>query len=108
MVPRYWEPIETAPRKGNFDVWAKHWLPNDDQFIWRRFPDCYMHLVLDSLDRCELKGVPREWCATHWMELPSPPCAVEDRPPYRIWVRENRHWAKASGEYTIRSDIRMD
>jgi hypothetical protein len=69
-----WQAIESAPKEGRFDVWAKAWLPAFDRFEYRRFTDCYWRKA-DSMGSWEagIVGLDKDWRATHWMPLPPAP-----------------------------------
>lgn len=107
---RAWQPIACAPKDGSyFDVWAKSWIASQDRFEFRRFTDCYFARPLDSAfdsQRTELNGVEKDWCAVHWIAPPEAPTEKADKPLHRIWLKRDRNWAKAAGEYTITTDIR--
>ena len=73
-----WQPIETAPKDGTkIDLWAKAWLPAFDRFEFMRFADCWWWNG-DSMSNSDAKWMElhRDWHATHWMPLPSPPRAA--------------------------------
>ena len=97
-----WQPIDSALRSMNkVDLWAKCWNPKDDQFTYRRFPDCWW-----NSNQSYWVGLDKEWCPTHWMSCPLSPTEKDKTPRYRVWIRENRDWAKASGVYTLTNDIK--
>lgn len=69
-----WQLIETAPKDRRVDLWAKRWRSQADDFVFERFPDCRW----DGGDRmCNRSagwsGIPKEYCPTHWMEIPGAP-----------------------------------
>ena len=70
-----WQPIETAPKRGAIDIWAKRWDPDTDKFEGRRFADFHWngsmfvgHTRSDG-SRETLHG----YRPTNWMPLPEPP-----------------------------------
>jgi hypothetical protein len=70
-----WQPIETAPKKGErVDLCAKMWRAHDDGFDVRRFPDCYWTNG-DSMTNRNAHWVHLDsgWRPTHWMLPPEPP-----------------------------------
>lgn len=70
-----WCSIETAPKDGTkIDIWAKTWLPDKDEFVGRRFPDCYWYKPpWDSNKQPGWEGIPAGYRPTHWKPLPESP-----------------------------------
>jgi len=69
-----WQPIETVPHEGKFDVWAKTWSPKTDRFAGSRFTDCYWR-KRDEMGQWQegIVGVDSGFHPTHWMLIPDPP-----------------------------------
>jgi hypothetical protein len=68
-----WQPIEYCPKNGtDFDVWAKTWISKKDEFIYKRFTNCYWRSE-NSTKGYGLEGVPDNWKATYWMPIPKGP-----------------------------------
>lgn len=61
-----WKNIMTAPTTGRIDIWAKRWIAKEDEFEFKRFPDCFWRST-------HFSGMPKEWCPTHWLPAPAPP-----------------------------------
>lgn len=76
-----WQSIETAPKDGTrVDLWAKTWLPAFDKFESRRFSDCYWTKGDSMTNRHAMwAGMDSNFHATHWMPLPSPPQAPQEK-----------------------------
>jgi len=70
-----WHDIETSPREGTFDVWAKRWIAISDSFEHKRFPDCHWRGTY-------IGGVPKGWRPTHWCPVIGAP-AAQDAPDAR-------------------------
>ena len=67
-----WQPIETAPKTGRVDLWAKRWMARTDRFTYARFPDCRWNPSVDDRpDRWV--GLQDGWRPTHWRPIPAPP-----------------------------------
>jgi hypothetical protein len=66
-----WQPIETAPKDGTrVDLLAKCWRPTYDDFVYRRFPNCWWmkdgEFTPSSAHWVDLDN---DWCPTHWVPL---------------------------------------
>jgi len=74
-----WQDIATAPKDGTrVDLWAKCWLPHNDSFAFKRFPDCYW-MKSDSYNGSGWINIDdKTWYATHWMPLPAPPLGGQE------------------------------
>ena len=67
MKPDPWQPILTAPHKGDIDIWAKKWMYHNDTFIYRRFTSCsFKHPDYWG-------GLEEGWFPVQWMHIPAPP-----------------------------------
>lgn len=74
--------IETFPKDGKFrDVWAKKWRAKSNDFVWKRFVNCYIpkHVPDNYTNILEcLKGIPTdEWRPIYWTEVECPKDATE-------------------------------
>jgi hypothetical protein len=104
MFTLYWKPFSTVPKQGErFHVYAKRWVSTDDKFLFETFYNCYYHRD----PPLGLSGVPAGWHPTHWVEpLPPPEWTPAGRPPLKVWIKADRNWAKAAGNYeTLTTDI---
>lgn len=73
-----WQPMATAPKEGQIDLWAKRWLPAFDRFGYQRFADCSWRAGDSMTNRAPYwLGLGKGWFPTHWMPKPSPPSSQE-------------------------------
>lgn len=52
-----------------FDVWAKRWDAETDEFEWERFTNCCWDW---EGSRPKLKGVGTNWRPVYWVAIPVP------------------------------------